>query len=144
MSRLSPDAANGILSYFTRHKTMANLLLVILIVAGLLALPKMRSQFFPDIIIDNINISVVWQGAGAEDVDSAIVRVLEPVLLGVDGVSGASSTSNEGRARISLEFEPSWDMGRAKGMLKRRWIVSLPFHKIVKIPLLSEAGGAIA
>ena len=114
MSRLSPDAANGILSYFTRHKTMANLLLVILIVSGLLALPKMRSQFFPDIIIDNINISVVWQGAGAEDVDSAIVRVLEPVLLGVDGVSGASSTSNEGRARISLEFEPSWDMGRAK------------------------------
>ncbi len=56
MSRLSPDAANGILSYFTRHKTMANLLLVILIVSGLLALPKMRSQFFPDIIIDNINI----------------------------------------------------------------------------------------
>ena len=93
---------------------MANLLLVILIVAGLLALPKMRSQFFPDIIVDNINLSIVWQGAGAEDVDAAIVRVLEPVLLGVDGVSGANSTSNEGRARISLEFEPSWDMARAK------------------------------
>ncbi len=93
---------------------MANLLLVILIVAGLMALPKMRSQFFPDIIIDNINLSIVWQGAGAEDVDAAIVRVLEPVLLGVDGVSGANSTSNEGRARISLEFEPSWDMARAK------------------------------
>ncbi len=93
---------------------MANLLLVILIVAGLLSLPKMRSQFFPDIIIDNINLSIVWQGAGAEDVDAAIVRVLEPVLLGVDGVSGANSTSNEGRARISLEFEPNWDMARAK------------------------------
>ena len=114
MTRLSPQTANGILSYFTRHKTMANLLLVILIVAGLLALPKMRSQFFPDIIIDNINLSIVWKGAGAEDVDAAIVRVLEPVLLGVDGVSGANSTSNEGRARISLEFEPSWDMTRAK------------------------------
>ncbi len=114
LTRLSPQTANGILSYFTRHKTMANLLLVILIVAGLLALPKMRSQFFPDIIIDNINLSIVWQGAGAEDVDAAIVRVLEPVLLGVDGVSGANSTSNEGRARISLEFEPSWDMARAK------------------------------
>ena len=114
MTRLSPQTANGILSYFTRHKTMANLLLVMLIVAGLLALPKMRSQFFPDIIVDKINLSVVWQGAGAEDVDAAIVRVLEPVLLGVDGVSGANSTSNEGRARISLEFEPSWDMARAK------------------------------
>ena len=78
MSRLSPDAANGILSYFTRHKTMANLLLVILIVSGLLALPKMRSQFFPDIIIDNINISVVWQGAGAEDVDLSLIHISEP------------------------------------------------------------------
>ena len=81
MSRLSPDAANGILSYFTRHKTMANLLLVILIVSGLLALPKMRSQFFPDIIIDNINISVVWQGAGAEDVDQPSLEFWSPFYL---------------------------------------------------------------
>ena len=34
----------------------------------------MRSQFFPDIIVDNINLSIVWQGAGAEDVDAAIVE----------------------------------------------------------------------
>ena len=114
MTRLSPQTANGILSYFTRHKTMANLLLVILVVAGLMALPKMRAQFFPDVVVDNINIGIVWQGAGAEDVDAAIIRVLEPVLLAVDGVSNAKSISNEGRAKITLEFEPSWDMSRAK------------------------------
>ena len=112
---------------------MANLLLVILIVAGLLALPKMRSQFFPDIIIDNINLSIVWQGAGAEDVDAAIVRVLEPVLLGVDGVSGANSTSNEGRARISLEFEPNWDMARAKAD------VETALDSVTSLPQDSEA-----
>ena len=93
---------------------MANLLLVILVVAGLMALPKMRAQFFPDVVVDNINIGIVWQGAGAEDVDAAIIRVLEPVLLAVDGVSNAKSISNEGRAKITLEFEPSWDMSRAK------------------------------
>ncbi|MBQ2261220.1 MAG: efflux RND transporter permease subunit [Loktanella sp.] len=105
--------AGGILSYFTRHKTAANLLLVLMLAAGVLAIPNMRAQFFPDVIVDNITVSVGWSGAGAEDVDAAIVQVLEPVLLVVDGVAASSSRSNEGSARITLEFEPGYDMDRA-------------------------------
>lgn len=106
-------AADGILSYFTRHRTAANLLLVILVVLGLAAFPNMRAQFFPDVIIDRVDVSVSWDGAGAEDVDSGIVQVLEPTLLGVEGVTDTTSRSSEGRASISLEFEPGWDMSRA-------------------------------
>jgi multidrug efflux pump subunit AcrB len=105
--------AGGILSYFTRHRTAANLMLVLMIVAGLFSLPNMRSQFFPDVIIDSITVSVTWSGAGAEDVDAGIVQVLEPALLGVEGVAATSSRSSEGSARISLEFEPGSDMDRA-------------------------------
>ncbi|MFZ5965269.1 efflux RND transporter permease subunit [Thalassococcus sp. BH17M4-6] len=108
-----PASTGGILSYFTRHPTMANLLLIILFAAGLLAAPNMRAQFFPDVIIDEVNVSVRWDGAGAEDVDAAIVQVLEPVLLAVEGVEETSARSTEGRASIELEFEPGWDMGRA-------------------------------
>ena len=60
MVRDLPDSAGGILSYFTRHKTLANLLLVVLLMAGAVALPKMRAQFFPDVVVDSINISVAW------------------------------------------------------------------------------------
>ena len=108
-----PPVAGGLLSYFTRHKTAANLLLVVLIVLGMAALPRMRAQFFPDVIIDNVTVSVVWEGAGAEDVDAAIVQVLEPSLLAVEGVTGSEATSREGNASIMLEFEPGWDMARA-------------------------------
>ncbi len=114
MVRDIPKSAGGLLSYFTRHKTAANLLLVILLVAGLMAVPRMRAQFFPDVIVDNISISFVWKGAGAEDVDAAIVQVVEPTLLAIEGVTGANSTSREGSARIDLAFEPEWDMARAK------------------------------
>jgi multidrug efflux pump subunit AcrB len=103
----------GILSYFTRHRTAANLLLVLLLVAGIAAFPNMRAQFFPDVVSDEIDIVVTWEGAGAEDVDEAIVAVMEPVLLAVPGVAGSSATSREGRASLELEFEPGWDMGRA-------------------------------
>ncbi len=105
--------AGGILSYFTRHKTAANLLLVLMLTAGLFAFPNMRAQFFPDVVVDDLTVSVVWDGAGAEDVDAAIVQVLEPVLLGVEGVSSSSSTSREGSASIRLEFAPGYDIDRA-------------------------------
>lgn len=113
MGRGIPSGAGGILSYFARHRTLANLLLVVLIVAGLMAMPRMRAQFFPDVIIDNVSVSVQWDGAGAEDVDAAIVQVMEPALLAVEGVESSESTSREGSARIQLEFEPGWDMSRA-------------------------------
>ncbi|MFP4273390.1 MAG: efflux RND transporter permease subunit [Paracoccaceae bacterium] len=113
MARPIPESAGGILSHFTRHRTLANLLLVLLVVAGLVAFPRMRAQFFPDVVVDNVSVSVIWQGAGAEDVDAAIVQVLEPALLTVEGVESSRASSREGRASISLDFEPGWDMGRA-------------------------------
>lgn len=105
--------ATGILSYFARHNTAANLLLVVLICAGIAAFPRMRAQFFPDVIIDNVTVSVAWSGAGAEDVDRAIVQVIEPTLLAVSGVTDTTATSTEGRASIRLEFDAGWDMARA-------------------------------
>lgn len=114
MARDLSTAARGILSYFVRHRTAANLLLVLLLLSGGYAAPQMRAQFFPDVIVDDIDIRVVWEGAGAEDVDRSIVQLLEPELQSVDGVTETSATSREGNAYFTLEFEPGWDMARAQ------------------------------
>ncbi len=115
MSRKLLDrGAGGLLSYFTRHRTAANLLMVIMVIAGLVSFPKMRAQFFPDVVAETIRVSVAWDGAGAEDVDRAVVQVLEPVLLGVEGVTSSESRSSEGSARIDLEFETDYDLDLAE------------------------------
>ena len=113
MARPLPAPAGGLLSYFTRHRTLANLLLVLMLVAGAASIPNLRAQFFPDVIIDNVSVNVTWSNAGAEDVDAGIVQVLEPGLLAVEGVESSNALSREGRATITLEFEPGWDMARA-------------------------------
>lgn len=110
---LSVKGARGILSYFVRHRTLANLLMVLMLLAGVIGATNIRAQYFPDVIISEVNVTVAWDGAGAEDVDRAIVQVLEPALLGVDGVAKVVSRSSEGRARITLEFEPGYDLNRA-------------------------------
>ncbi|MFD1912700.1 efflux RND transporter permease subunit [Halodurantibacterium flavum] len=105
--------AGALFAYFTRHGTAANLLLVLMLAAGIWAIPNMRSQYFPDVIIQNVTVGVTWEGAGAEDVDATIVQLMEPALLVVEGVAAVTSRASEGRASITLEFEPNWDMTRA-------------------------------
>lgn len=111
-ARLAVQAV-GIFRYFTRHKTAANLLLVIMVVMGLAAMPQMRAQFFPDVVVDNIRVDVPWPGAGAEDIDRAVVEVVSPALQAIEGVTEVSAESREGRASFTLEFETGWDMARA-------------------------------
>jgi multidrug efflux pump subunit AcrB len=105
--------SGGIISYFTRHPTLANLLLVVLLAAGLITAPKMRNQFFPDVVFETVSVNIKWPGAGAEDIDRSIVQFLEPVLMSIEGVDSTSSQSKEGSTSIKLTFGSGWDMSRA-------------------------------
>lgn len=140
MIRNIPRSAGGLLSYFTRHRTAANLLLVVLLVLGVAAVPNMRTQFFPDVLIEKVNVSVKWEGAGPEDVDNGIVQVLEPVLMAVDGVDRTTSTSREGSARIAVEFEPGWDMDRATRDLESAVATVTNLPEDAEDPLVRYAG----
>ena len=114
------DAAKGrgVLAYLVRHRTAANLLLLVAIVAGLAAGTRLRTQFFPDIVIESVTVRVAWSGAGPQDIDDAIIAILEPQLLTVEGVAAVTSIARENLATIALEFEPSWDMQRAVDEVK--------------------------
>jgi hypothetical protein len=70
--------AGGILSYFTRHRTAANLLLVVLLAAGAGRAAAHAGAVLSRCDRRQSSAFVTWDGAGAEDVDGAIVQVLEP------------------------------------------------------------------
>ena len=70
--RQLPKTAHGALSYFTRHGTAANLLLVIMLVLGFAASTQIRSQFFPDVIVNNVTVTVKWDGAGPVEIDDGV------------------------------------------------------------------------
>ena len=103
----------GVLDYFVRHRTAPHILLVLLVIAGIYATTQIRSQFFPDIVRQVVNVSVVWSGAGPEEVDQAIVSRLEPRLRAVEGLADITATAREGFASIRMEFETDWNMEAA-------------------------------
>jgi multidrug efflux pump subunit AcrB len=106
------------LDYMVRHRTAANLLLALMLLAGIAASTQIRTQFFPDFVREEVEIRVSWPGAGPEDLDRSVVEILGPQLLAINGVDEATSVAREGSVRIELEFEDDWDMGQATDEVK--------------------------
>ena len=98
---------------FIRHPNAANLLMMLMILIGVFSILKINTQFFPSVDRPNINISLSWSGASAEDIERNILAVIEPEVRFTEGVDEMTSTAREGSGSIRLEFEDGTDMQRA-------------------------------
>ena len=105
--------ARGPIAFFTRHPTAANLLMVLLVIFGVLALVRLNTQFFPSFRVDMVTVNVAWPGASAEDIDANIVAAIEPEVRFLDNVKRVASQSVEGVGLLTVEFEPGSDLDTA-------------------------------
>ena len=87
--------------------------MALIFVAGIYALSKLNTQFFPDFGVDIISIEVSWPGASAGDVEASIVEAIEPGLRFLGGVDRVTSHATEGVARVFVEYEAGTDMQAA-------------------------------
>ncbi len=94
----------GIIGFFVHHKVAANLVMLMMLLGGALALSRMNIQFFPTFALDMVSVRVVWSGASAEDVEQGITDPLEQRLRSIQGLKKMTSTSAQGVSSITLEF----------------------------------------
>ena len=96
-----------------------NLLMVMMLLAGVLGLAKLNVQFFPNFALDIIRVDVKWTGAPAEDVESGITIPLEQ---GLRTRQPQQDDVNVGRRQltITLEYREGTDMGVALDQVKER------------------------
>ena len=113
MSIRSLSAPSSLVSLFVRHRNAANLVMVLMIIFGVMALGRINTQFFPKIEIPVITVSVIWSGSSAEDVESNILEILEPELRYLDGVDRVTSRAREGVASVGIEYQSGVDMKEA-------------------------------
>ena len=111
---------NDIIGLFANHRVAANLLMVMMLLAGVIALKKLNIQFFPNFDLDRISVSASWSGASAEDIESGITIPLEQRLRSVDQLKEMSSSSAPGISGITLEFHEGTDMVLALDNVKKQ------------------------
>ena len=65
---------SNMIEFFARHRTAANIVMVVMLVTGIISADRLNRQFFPDVDVEIVAVSVIWSGATAEDVDSNIIQ----------------------------------------------------------------------
>ncbi len=88
-----------------KNPVFAWMLMAGLIVFGAISFTRMGISQLPDVDFPVVSIAVTWPGASPENMESAVSDVIEDAVMTVEGIRTVSSTSQEGLANISIEFE---------------------------------------
>ncbi len=96
-----------------RNSVFAWVLMIGLILFGAIGFGRMGISQLPDVDFPVLTITVTWAGAAPVTMESAVVDILEDSVMSIEGIRSVSSTSLEGLANISIEFELSRDINAA-------------------------------
>ena len=87
--------------------------LFVLLVAGAVAYQGIPKEAQPDVDFPYISVAVVLEGVSAEDAERLLVRPLEQQLRNIEGIKEMVASATEGRASVTLEFEPEIKINQA-------------------------------
>lgn len=98
----------------------ATVLSLLLIAFGVIAFERLPLREYPDIDPPVVSVDTAYPGAAASIVETRITKVIEDRISGVEGIKYISSTSEDGRSRISIEFEVGRDIDAAANDVRDR------------------------
>ncbi len=87
--------------------------MLLLIVFGYLAMRSLPVREYPDIDTPTVSVSTTYDGASASVVETKITTLIEGAVAGIEGLDTITSTSQDGRSRVTLEFLSSRDIDAA-------------------------------
>jgi len=106
---------------FIRRPILASVCSLVLILAGLIAIPTMPVAQYPTLAPPQVTVSAFYTGANAQEVETAVTTPLEQAINGVEGMLYMTSTStNSGMSSITVTFDVTRDQDVAAVEVQNR------------------------
>jgi multidrug efflux pump subunit AcrB len=99
-----------LIDFSIRNPLIVNLLLIILLLAGVISWYAMPQEMFPVVEQDKVRISTVFEGAAPEEMERQVTLPIEQELDGLSDIDVISSTSGEGSSSILIELKSGADV----------------------------------
>jgi len=128
----------GVLGWFASNHVAANLLMLLIVVAGLLAIFGAKMEVFPEMSLDMISIVVPYLGASPEDVEEGVCLRIEETIAAVDGVKRITSSAAEGAGMIIVEVEEYADTKEVLDDIKAEIDTIITFPEETEKPTIAE------
>ncbi|MFA6584631.1 MAG: efflux RND transporter permease subunit, partial [Elusimicrobiaceae bacterium] len=93
-----------------KNPVFAWMIMLGLIVFGWIGFSRMGISNLPDVDSPVISVNITLEGAAPEVMETQVTDILEGAVMSIQGLKEVSSTSRQGRASISLEFELNRDI----------------------------------
>ncbi|SEK91113.1 efflux RND transporter permease subunit [Halomonas daqiaonensis] len=103
-----------------QRPVLATVLAALIVAFGLLALQRLPLQEYPSIDPPIVSIDTRYPGASASVVETRITQVLEDRVAGISGIEVISSSSQDGRSSITVEFGLDQDIDSAANDIRDR------------------------
>ncbi len=96
--------------WWVRNPVAANLLMLIVIIAGYLGLRDIEKEAFPTVQPDIVQVVVIWPGAAPKEVEQQVVQRVEEVLKNVPNVYRVTSDARDSYGSVTVQTFPTVDL----------------------------------
>jgi multidrug efflux pump len=103
-----------------RRPVFAAVLSLIPVILGLLAVSRLAIREFPNTDPPVVTVTTVYRGASAEVVERRVTQVIEDLISGISGVQKLTSSSQDERSNIVVEFSLDRDPDGAANDVRER------------------------
>lgn len=129
---------SGAVAWFARNHVAANLLVLLIVAAGLVTAPSITQEVFPEIRANTVSVTVAYPGAAPDEVEDGICIRVEEAVQGIDGVDRVTSVAAEGQAAVTIELLPDADVSSALDEVKSRVDAIDTFPEDIEAPVIRE------
>ncbi|MEQ9404951.1 MAG: efflux RND transporter permease subunit [Cyclobacteriaceae bacterium] len=100
----------NLVEYFVKFPILANILIALTLIGGVVAMVNSKKSFFPTQKDRNINISVAYPGASPEEMEEGVTLKIEEAVNSIAGIDELLSTSSENSASITIVTFDNFDI----------------------------------
>ncbi|MDP3723379.1 MAG: efflux RND transporter permease subunit [Candidatus Omnitrophota bacterium] len=93
-----------------KKPVFAWMLMAALIVFGGISFTRLGVSQMPDVDFPVVSVTLTWEGAAPEVMETDVVDVVEDAITSIQGVRDISSTSRQGQATVTIEFDLERDI----------------------------------
>ncbi len=103
-----------------KRPVFATMVIMSFMVLGVVSMTRLGIDLFPEVNFPFVNVTVVYPGAGPEEVETLVTRPIEDAVAGINGVKKVVSTSTEGVARVGVELRLEVDPQAATAEVREK------------------------
>jgi multidrug efflux pump subunit AcrB len=101
---------SSVIAWMARHPVAANLLMVLLLAAGLFNAFSIDQKVFPDTTTDTVEVSVEYRGASPVEILESVIQRIEEQVSSLDGIDEITATASEGLGRVTMVLDRGIDV----------------------------------